>query len=144
MLKLAGEIVINRPPDQVFRFLTDLGNVTQWATGVSEVKVLTEGPVRLGTQFEETIRMMGRPVRTVCEVVDLAEGRKFAYKSVSSGMMTYEGQFVFEPADGGTRLRYSSTARLGGLWRLLEPLVAMEAKKETQAELQKIKSALEG
>ena len=144
MLKLAGEIVINRPPDQVFQFLTDLGNVTQWATGVSAVKQLTEGPVRVGTQFEETIRMMGRPMRTVCEVVDLAEGRKFAYKSVSSGMMQYEGQFVAEPADGGTRLSYSSTARLGGLWRLLEPLIAREAKKETQAELKKIKSALEG
>lgn len=43
-------VEIGRPPDDVFAFVTDPGNLSAWQD-VDEVEQLTEGPVRAGTRF---------------------------------------------------------------------------------------------
>ena len=144
MIKLEGNIIINQPVDHVFDFMVDLENAPQWQTGVLGSQKITEGTFGVGTRFKESVKLMGRPVEAVCEITEYEPKKKLAWKSDSSSLMSYEGQFTFEAAEGGTRVSYGGSARLKGLWRLFEPLAAREARRETVAELNKLKSVLEG
>ena len=48
------------------------------------------------------------------------------------------------PADGmGTRLSQRGTLRFTGLWRLVEPIVGAEIRRDEVAELEKLKAILE-
>lgn len=143
MLKQMATITISRPVDHVFAFMANLENSPKWQSGVTDSKVISTGPLRVGTQFSEVIKVIGRPVEALCEVIEYESGSKIGFRSSSSPAIQFEGHYSFEPNDGGTQLTYSGWTRLGGFWRLLEPLFGGEVNKELAAELKRLKSLLE-
>ena len=62
---------------------------------------------------------------------------------MSDGPLDYEGSFNLQPVAGGTRLTLTGSARLKGLWRLLQPLLAGDLRRETHTELETIKRLME-
>lgn len=143
MLQHTATITINRPVDRVFAFIADLENAPKWQSGVTDSKVISSGPIHIGTQFKEVIKVIGRPVETICEITEFDLGKQVGFRSDSSAAIQYEGRYSFEPIQGGTRLTFSGWTRLGGFWRLVEPLFGGEVKKELQGEMKRIKSLLE-
>lgn len=143
MLKHSASIVIDRPVDHVFAFLADLENTPKWQSGVTDSKVISSGPIRVGTQFTEIIKIVGRSVETLCEVIEFEPGKKVGFRSDSSPAIQFEGRYSFEPIQIGTQVTFTGWTRLGGLWRLLEPLFGGEVKKELEGEMKRIKSLLE-
>jgi hypothetical protein len=57
--------------------------------------------------------------------------------------MRYRSAFLFETVPGGTRITGRSTTTMRGLWKLLEPLVKAEGRREIEAEFARLKSAIE-
>jgi hypothetical protein len=110
---------------------------------VIQSKRLTEGPVRVGFQYEETAKVGFWNLHTVCTVTDMKVNERFSFVAKSSGPLDYDGRFDLQPIAGGTRLTLSGTARLKGIWRLLQPLLASDLRKETRTELATIKLLLE-
>ena len=143
MIQFSDEILINRPVEQVFTFVADLENTPKWQTGVVNSKKVSEGPIQTGTKFKEVVRVLGRPLDTICEITEYQLNRKMAFKSTTSEAIEYEGQFTFESRDGGTRVDIAGTGELKGLWRLVEPLFAGDIKKTVGDELKQIKRFLE-
>ncbi len=144
MIKIASSTQIRRSTRDVFDYLADLDNLPKWQSGVLESQVVTPAPVRVGTVFEETVKVGPWRVRTTCTVTELLADRLFSFKGTSNGPIEYQGSFEMQAAEGGTRLSVAGIARLKGLWRLLEPLLAGDLRKESRAELEAIRSALEG
>jgi uncharacterized membrane protein len=142
MIKFNEEIVINRPVDEVFAFLTTLENLPKWQSALTST-VISQGPVRVGTQFEESFRMMGRAVEVVCEITEHEPSRKLGWKSVSSSMIDFESRFLFDSTNGTTRLTFAGGSSLKGVWRLFEPLAGGEMRRELKAELEKMKQVVE-
>jgi uncharacterized membrane protein len=144
MIELQGNVEIQRPVEVVFTFLSDLGNAPKWQRGVIESKRVTEGPLQLGTQFHETVRMMGMSFEAVCKVIAFEPPRKFGM-TADGKLVHYEGEFTFEPISGdkGTRLNVSGWMKMKGVWRILEWLAAGEIRNESLAELNDIKRAVE-
>ena len=143
MIRIESSVQISRPRDQVFGFLTDLDNLPKWQTGVIQSKRLTDGPVRAGFRFAETAKVGPWKLDTVCTVTDLKPAERFAFEARSSGPLDYEGSFDLQPMAGGTRLSVNGSARLKGLWRLLQPLLAGDLHKETRRELETIRRLME-
>lgn len=143
MVTLQADVVIQQPTRKVYEFLSDLDNIPKWETGVSGVKVLTDGPIRPGTRFEELIKIMGRQITGYCEVVEVEPGRKVAWRGIAPSFMTYSGSFTVADERGQSRLQYNGSVKLARLWRLLTPLFAADFGKEIGREMEKIKSLLE-
>lgn len=143
MIRIESSIQISQPRDRVFDFLTDVDNLPKWQTGVIQSKRLTEGSVRAGFQFEETAKVGPWRLHTICTVTDIKAGERFAFQAKSSGPLDYEGSFDLQPVAGGTRLTLNGSARLKGLWRLLQPVLAGDLRKETRTELETMKRLLE-
>jgi len=79
MIVIKDSIEISRTPQQVYSYVVDLENVPRWQPAVIEVKRLTEGPTRVGSQFREVAKMMGRKIRTTCEIKRLDPGKLIAF-----------------------------------------------------------------
>jgi carbon monoxide dehydrogenase subunit G len=144
MIPIRGSVEIQRPAEDVFEFLSDLGNAPKWQRGVAESRRTSEGPIRVGTRFRETVRTMGMRFEAMCEVTVFDPPRKFSM-TADGKMIHYEGDFTFEPIAGGeaTRLSVTASMKMKGLWRVLEWIAGREIRKESLAELEDIKKALE-
>lgn len=143
MIEVTSSVQIERSAADVYAFLVDMSNAPSWQSGAFEAKVLTEGPIRAGTRFSERFRMAGVQMTAVCEMTAVEPAQQLAYRSIQSRVISFEGSFTLEPEDGATRLTYRATSRLRGPLRLLEPLMRGEVAREAEAELQRIKKAVE-
>ena len=60
MSKIERTIVIDRPNDEVFRFVHEPRNDASWQTTLIESTQLDGGPLGVGTQLRERRRFLGR------------------------------------------------------------------------------------
>jgi carbon monoxide dehydrogenase subunit G len=143
MIHIEESTQISRPRDEVFDFLTNVDNLPKWQSGVIQSKALSQGPVRVGYQFEETAKVGPWKLHNLCTVSDLKPNERFAFEAKSSGPLDYQGSFDLQPVARGTRLTLSGSARLKGLWRLLQPVLAGDLRKETKTEMEAIRRQIE-
>jgi len=143
MITLQETIEINRPVKEVYNYLVNVENVQKWQPAVIEVKRLSEGPIRVGTKFSEVAKMLGRHIRTTCEITQLEPNKVFAFKGASDGPMEYQTTYTLEPNGSATRLKIVGSFRTKGLWRLLEPFFEGEVKKQSRFELTMMKGVIE-
>jgi uncharacterized protein YndB with AHSA1/START domain len=143
MIQLQAGETIEKPVEEVFEFLMDFGNTPKWQSGVIESKLVSEGPLRKGSKFDEVVKVGPWRMATTCEITEVEGSRRIVFRTTSSGPVEYGGEFVLERHERGTKLTVSGTMTLKGLWRLLEPLFASEIKKEPAVELRRLKGVLE-
>jgi hypothetical protein len=53
MLKFDVDIVIEKPVEEVFRFVSDGENGSLWNSAVKDVRKISEGPVNVGKVFDD-------------------------------------------------------------------------------------------
>lgn len=143
MITFHDSIEVSQKPDRVFAFISDLNNLPKFQAEVVQSRVITPGPVRLGTRFEELVKLGPWRVPTQCVVTEFDEQGKLAFEA-SSKPVKYEGAFTVEPAAPGSRVTIRGIAQLQGLWRLLQPLLAGDVRKGLRHELLAIKRHTEG
>lgn len=142
MIKFQGSIDIDRPVSEVFDFIADLTNGPKWQSGLTDSHVVTHGPMRVGTEFVEDIRFLGKHITARCHVTEFELGRRVRYEGTSN-VMDFDGAFTFEPISTGTRLHMDWNTQVKGAWKLAEPIFSAEAKKESEGELRKLKEVVE-
>jgi uncharacterized membrane protein len=135
-------VVVERPPDEVFRFLTDLSNVPEWQSGAVEVRA--PASVEVGTTYVEVLKFLGRRIEATLEVTEFEPGRRFSLKAVS-GPMPFQVRHRLEPADGGTAttIHVELEGDPGRLFRLAEPLVMRNAQRQLEGDFATLKEMVE-
>jgi uncharacterized protein YndB with AHSA1/START domain len=103
-------IVIHATPEQVYANLLDVASHKNWGE-MTELELLYEGPVKVGSRWRST-GVMGKDVmRDECTVMALERPRLFQFKSVSqhSSMGTTGMTFTYrlEQVPDGTRVTIS-------------------------------------
>jgi carbon monoxide dehydrogenase subunit G len=143
MIKIDSSTQVARPRDEVFAFLTDIENIPRWQSGVVQSRPISEGPFRVGYQYRETVKAGPWKLSALCTVTDVKPNERFTFVMTSDGPLDCEARFDLQPVAGGTRVTVQGTARLKGVWRLLQPMMASELRKETKAELETLRRLLE-
>ena len=95
MFKIGGTIVINRPIEEVFAFLTTPGNSVLWQGNVVGATQTSEGPRDVGTTGQVTAQFLGKTIESNWEITEHELNRKTALKS-TSGPITYEQSTTLE------------------------------------------------
>lgn len=142
MFSLTGSIEIKKSPSEVYAFLVDLQNIPKWEGEVLEVKVSTPGPMRVGTEFTEKIKMSMKTVEARCVMTGLEPDRLMSFKA-DSKMLKYEGSYRLEPVTGGTKVMVDGQAQFGGILRLVGGIMKGELQKEVAVKLGNLKKVLE-
>ncbi len=136
-------VVIDRPVEEVFAFVTDLNNDPLWQSTSLETEQTSEGPVDAGTTFRNTSKFLGRRIDSTYEVTENDPPHKQCVR-ITSGPIPGSGCYLFEPANGGsTRFTQIFEAEAGGFFRLAEPLVARAIRRQMEADMETLKDLLE-
>jgi carbon monoxide dehydrogenase subunit G len=142
MARTEHTVFVERPPEEVFAFLTDLSRLPQWQSGAIEVRKL-ETSVGVGTKYVEVLKFLGKRFEATIEVTEYEPGRRFSIKTLS-GPIPFQVQHELESSDGGgTRLSVTLEGEPGGLFKLAEPLVMRNAQRQVASDFATLKRLVE-
>src|SRR5262249_39266880 len=142
MATIGISIVINRPLEDVFAFLSNPENSPKWSSGGSEVKITSTGPIGVGTTYRTVRTVLGRRIESENEFTAYEPNRSYATKS-TSGPVPVESQVSFERVEGGTRVTGTLVGEPGGFFKLAEPLLVSMIKRQFEADLANLKDLME-
>lgn len=142
MVTIENSIVISRPPDEVFAFVTDPANEAAWHSDVLEAHKTSDGPLGVGSTIQFTIKFMGKKQIDLV-VTESDPPHREVVAATTRGPMMPTFTFTFEPVDGGTRFTRKGDIRIRGWLRLMEPMMKGMAAKRADGFLDKLKQLLE-
>lgn len=142
MARVETSVVIERPVEEVFEFVTNPQNEALWSSTVIEQKQTSEGPMGVGATVRSTVKFLGRRFDTTFEVTEHEFNRKNCIRTVS-GPIPATGCRTVEPVEGGTRLTQTTEAEIGGFFKLAEPIVVRAGKRQWESDLATLKDLLE-
>ena len=125
-------IEIERPPEDVFAYLTDVSNLPSWQSGVKSA-------TRRNGRIEESRSLLGREVHTTLEIVDEDDPRLFTLRALDSPV-PFTVRHELEPADGGTRLTVTAEGDVPGF---AAKLFARRAEGQFRKDFARLKKNLE-
>jgi len=131
MGRIEGEIVIGRPVDVVFDYVTDQSNEPQYNPQMVRAEKITPGPVGKGTRFRSAVASRGSTVVMLIECTGYDRPTLFA-TTTTMAQADIGYTLRFEPAPAGTRMRWSGQVQPKGIFRLLGPLITWLGSRQEQ------------
>lgn len=141
-MRIEGEIVIARPVEEVFDFVADERNEPLFNPRMVRAEKVSPGPIGPGTRFRAEIKSMGRTAATTIETTGYERPRRLA-STTRMSTMDIEGVLLFDPVDGGTRMRWLWDLRPRGVLRLMSPMIGRMGRRQEQATWAGLKRRLE-
>jgi uncharacterized membrane protein len=142
-MRVEESIEINKPPEEVFDYVSDVGNFPQWMAHTLEVRKDTAGPPQQGDRFTVAIKSVGRRFETPYERTSYKPNRRYTDRAVGGPIPNQRWNYTFEEVQGGTRLSRAVEAESGGILKLLEPLQKRAVQRQLRKDLQTLKDLLE-
>lgn len=141
MLKVAASVVIHKPVEEVYAFVSGEGNYTRWQPAV--VEVIEQGPRNtVGSHFTEVRRFLGQELRTTMEITELIPNVRWVGR-VIEGPVLYHLTITYEAVGGGTKITDAVEGETRGFFKLAENLVAASLEKSMREDLERLKGILE-
>ena len=142
MVKVEHEVFVDRPPDDVFAYVSEPENVPEWQSGVLESRRETKGPLEPGARWTEVRTFLGRRFESTLEATALEPRREFSLRVVS-GPFPFEVRHLFEAEGGGTRIRVVAEGDPGRAFKLGAPVAVRAAEKLFANDFARLKQILE-
>ena len=142
-IDVTAEARIERATDEVAGYAMDPVHDTAWIGGIKHVRMLTEPPVRVGTQVERVAYFLRRKIEYVLEVVGMETGRRLEMASVKAPF-PMRVTYGFQPDGGATIASIRVQGGPGGFMRLLSPVMAMGVRRNISGDLRRLKGIVEG
>jgi uncharacterized protein YndB with AHSA1/START domain len=139
------EVVIARPRQEVFDFVSWGENLPQWNQAFNSVQPLTGSPPTQGTQYQVSMNQGGE---STFEYYDFVPGYRVSWHGSAIRMGPKEviprGRFELEDVDGGTRVRYQLDPQPVGGEGGKAKMMMRKIRKDAEKDLESLKSLLEG
>ena len=138
-----AEQVIERSAQDVWAYAADILRHAEWMT-VTDARIVQGDGTQVGARGRERVRFGPFGWDGEFEVSEAEPGRRIVWRSVQGVPFDLTVTLDLEPTGpASTKARYGADIRLHGLWRLLSPMVAMEAKAGPARELSRLKAQVE-
>lgn len=142
MARIEINLVINRPVEEVFAFVSNSENLPRWRSTSLEVKKTSEGPFGVGSTFRGRFTFLGRQFEGNIVVTGYEPNRVYVSK-IAEGPFPLETAYTLEPVENGTNVTFVVEGEPGGFFKLAEPLVVSMARRAYDTDLQNLKEMLE-
>ncbi len=140
-MKFENSVIINRPVNKVFEFVTDLNNNPKWQTDILELEITSDGQFGPGSTYRCVNRFMGKRVESESVVIDLVPDRACSF-DIKSGSVKGESSFLFESVNGATKFTTTADLNLNS-FKLGEIIVKRKIYKQLKNDMLKLKKVLE-
>ena len=138
-MNVNADIHINRPPADVFSYISNFENNPKWQSGMVEAWFTTEPPLCKGSMYSQVARFLGRRIESTFEVIDYQPGRLIKATTIKS---TFPITFtrIVEPENGGSRVTAVVTGDASGLFKAAETLVPKRVRASIDKDKKKLKN----
>lgn len=142
-VRIVNEIVIDRPPSDVFEFITNVANNPQWQRGMREAHFTSGPPLRVGSTYAQVAVFLGRRIESRFEIVEYEPGRLVkGSTTVSPFPITFTR--VVEPEGTGSRVTAIVEGNPEGFYKLASPIVRRLVAASVTRDYENLKRLLEG
>ena len=142
MEQFKTSLVIRRPVEDVFTFVSNYHNSPQWVSGGLEHTKVSAGPIGVGTVIRTTGRTMGLRIEATRIVTAFEPYARYAFRS-EYRQVPLTTTFLFEPIQDSTRLTVVVEGEPDGLFKAAAPLVLGTVRQQFEGDLRRLKTVLE-
>ena len=103
-MKIHRSIEIAAPPEKVWPLLTKRENLLQWHPNSKRFDFIGEQRSGVGALFYMEGESGGRLMRSVCEITELQENKKFAFHEILGMTRKFDATYTIEATEKGSRL----------------------------------------
>ena len=140
MTKIEASVVIDRPVEDVWKFVTYPPNFAKWDKGVIEARQTSAGSLGVGATLDAKTQEFGT---LEMRVVEYEPNRKFAYEFSKGPSKGTVSTFSMENVEGKSRQTLTFDLRVVGFYRLLRPFVERRMRSRVGDNLSNLKRVLE-
>lgn len=142
MINLDLGVLVDRPIKDVFAFVSNPNNMSQWNSAIVSLQQATPGAVAVGTKFKTVGEMMGRRIEGEMQITALEPDTKCGFQ-VNAGPMQVNLTLSFKTVGTGTKVSLNAQGNPGGIFKLAEGVMAGQVKSMMEGNLARLKSSLE-
>jgi uncharacterized protein YndB with AHSA1/START domain len=145
MPPIEHEIVISRPPEAVFAYVTEPRAFSEWQDDVVSARTEGAGSRAVGTRVVTTRRIARTEFTQVQEITEVDPPRTWAVRGLE-GPIRAHARVSVEPLEDGAASRVTFALEFDGpgIGRLFVPQVRRIAAKQAPRSYQNLKERLEG
>ena len=133
---------IDRSPAQVWAYMMDFEKAPRWRNLVHDMHIVTDGPLRTGSEIEIAFDLPGGRRTSRCEVWAFETARRFGLRTTTKKVIaTFE--YLLVPEGPGTSVTYTCNIRPRGVMWLLLPMMIRANCERYAHQLAKLKGAVE-
>jgi uncharacterized membrane protein len=129
MAHVEGQVIIHRPVDEVFDFVADERNEPRYNPQMRCAEQISTGPIGVGTTFRAESTSRGRPVEMTITFTEYQRPQRLT-SATHLSTMDIQGTLSFDPAQEGTRMRWSWNLKPRGMLKLMTPVIALIGRRQ--------------
>ena len=141
MATFENTVVITRPIEEVFAFLSDLENIPKWNYAIVETRKVSEGPVGQGTVYRQVRSVPNRSEERL-EVTALTPPSHLEIQG-QLGPFPSRLSYSLDALPEGTRVTNSVELELRGPGRVLGRVAVPRVRDAVATNLRKLKELLD-
>jgi uncharacterized protein YndB with AHSA1/START domain len=143
MRRVDASLQLPAPPQRVFDFVADLGNLPRWQSGIVSAEMTSPPPVGIGSSAHVVRELMGQRMEVDATVTAFEPARRLGLATAASGIRV-EATLELEPSPAGSLARFSMDIRAQNVFmKPIEGAVAGAASSDLAASLDRLRAALE-
>jgi uncharacterized protein YndB with AHSA1/START domain len=140
--RLETSVRIERPVEEVFNYVSDPLNFSQWNSAVQAVRATSPRAGEVGSAYLMERDLPGGRARNELEIVARERPREFAIRT-TSGPTPFVYRYRFSSENGATAVVLDGTVELEGAARFLAPVASRAVRKGVEDNFATLKKILE-
>ncbi len=144
-MKIQAECKIPASKSKCFEAFSDLNNLSDKVTAITQIELLTPGEIGVGTKFKETRVMFGKESSEVMDIT-LFEPDSHIREEAHSSDIHYISDWKFTESDGQTTVSITFNVQaqtiIGKLMSLMFLFISGSLKKAFERDMEDMKKAI--
>ncbi len=124
MAHYRASLDIERPPEEIFAYLSDFSTTREWDPGVVEAERLNSQALGEGTEFRLVAEFLGRKNELTYRIVEYDPPHAVTFVGENATVISRD-RITFEPTAAATRVTYDADLALKGALRIADPVLAL-------------------
>lgn len=142
-MRVTESIVIDRPPEDVWAVVSDLGTHAEWRPAIVEFRQVSDGTLGVGSRIREVLRWRNREIEIDDVVTAFERPRHLALRGEWKAA-DFDVDFRLEPEGDATRVTMDWPLYPKSLlMKIAAPFIGVPMSRATREELELLKAYVE-
>jgi Polyketide cyclase / dehydrase and lipid transport len=139
------DVTVKAPQSTVFDYVADVSRHGEWGSADDHMKASAEkpGPPAMGSRYKADGMLNGKANQSVVTITAIEAPKRFAFEAEDANSV-FHHEFLFSPADGGTRVERNVTMTKGPFYfPLVLSIFKSTVQKNYNGAMSNLKTKLE-